>query len=348
MLTIAWFWAKLPKGDKMTDLRYEILKLLKSEQPGFVSGESICRRLGISRTAIWKHIEALRGEGYEIEARPRAGYSLLLVPDVLLPSEWQPGLQTILIGQQARYFKTTGSTNDVAKVLAKQGCAEGTVVVTDEQTGGRGRLGRSWQCPARAGLCFSVVLYPRVNPMEVTQIAILAAVAVARALAREPGLPARVKWPNDVYVNGKKVCGILAEMVAETDFVKYLVLGIGLNVNQSQDDLGGLGKTASSLSIERGQKVNRAEVLRAVLEELDVLYAFWQREGFIPIRQMWKELALWQGEPVVVRGLQSAWEGIARDIDDQGALIVEFQDGNTKKFYSGEVSLRWVGQWEPR
>lgn len=320
--------------------KQKILDLLRAEQPGYVSGEYICRQLQVSRTAIWKTVESLRRDGYEIEARPRAGYRLLAAPDVLDPPGWLSGLRSRCIGGTAHYVRTTTSTNDVAKELARQGTEEGTVVVTEEQTKGRGRLGRAWQCPPRAGLCFSVVMYPRVNPMEVSQFTMLAAVAVVRAFRRSLGIDARVKWPNDVYIDGLKVCGILAEMTAEADRVKFLVLGIGVNVNQTREELVPLGNGATSLRIEAGRPVSRTEVLRDILEELDSLYTLWQAAGFAPLKGLWKDVTLWSGCPVVVTGLQRVWEGIMEDIDDNGALILRLPDNSTKTFYSGEVSLR--------
>lgn len=324
----------------MIDPKLKILNLLKSEQPGYLSGEYICQQLQVSRTAIWKNIESLRKDGYEIEAKPRAGYRLLTTPDIINPSEWLFDLKSNVIGRNARYYKTTTSTNDVAKQLARQGVDEGTVVLTEEQTKGRGRLGRVWQSPNRLGLWLSVILYPRVNPMEVPQLTMLAAVAVVKALDRALGLKARVKWPNDVYLNEAKVCGVLAEMTAEADRIKYLVLGIGVNVNQSQEELEAVGNIATSLRSQAGCWVNRTEVIKALLEELDDLYRLWQEEGFAPLKSMWKERSLWFGCPVAVSGLQQVWEGTLEDIDDSGALVLKLPDGSSKTFYSGEVSLR--------
>lgn len=324
----------------MLEPKQKILQLLKSEQPDPVSGELICRQLNVSRTAIWKNIESLRRDGYEIEARPRSGYRFISSPDVLLPHEWQPGLKSKVIGREACYYKIITSTNDVGKELARQGAKEGTVVLTEEQTSGKGRLGRVWQSSSGTGLCFSIILYPQANPMEVTQLTMLGAVAVVRAIEKELGLPARVKWPNDVYIHGLKVCGILAEMTAETDRVKYLVLGIGVNANQQPEDLGELTISAGSLSILAGRKVNRAKLLRAILEELDFLYDLWKNQGFTYIKHQWKEVALWFGSPVAVSGLHEVWQGVMEDIDDNGALVLRLPDNSRKTFYSAEVSLR--------
>ncbi|SHK95593.1 BirA family transcriptional regulator, biotin operon repressor / biotin-[acetyl-CoA-carboxylase] ligase [Desulforamulus aeronauticus DSM 10349] len=328
------------KGDKVTLLaKQKILDLLKAEQE-YVSGEYICQQLQVSRTAVWKIIEILRKDGYEIEARSRTGYRLVSTPDVLDPAVWLTDLRVSCIGRNSSYHKVLGSTNEKAKELARQRVPEGTVIITEEQTQGKGRLGRAWQCPPKAGLCFSVILYPTVNPMEVAQCTMLAAVAVVRALHNTLGIQAQVKWPNDVYINDCKVCGILAEMTAEADRVKYLVLGIGININQSQADFAAAISTATSLSIQRGHQVSRVQVLKAVLEELDALYLQWQQQGFAPLKDMWRQTALWFGEPVLVSGLQRTWEGILEDIDDSGALILRLPEGGRKTFYSGEVSLR--------
>lgn len=324
----------------MADHKNRILELLRNEQPDFVSGEFICGQLKVSRTAIWKSMESLRKDGYEIEARPRAGYRLLSSPDTIRPAEWVSGIKSQVIGLNQKYLSKTASTNDLAKELAKQGAVEGTVVLVEEQTAGKGRLGRAWVSPPRTGLYFSIILYPGVSPIEVTQATMLAAVAVAKSLQRLLKIEARVKWPNDIYINEQKVCGILAEMVAEADRVKYLVIGIGINVNQTTEDFVDMDRKATSLRIQTGGRVNRAEVLRTVLEELDTLYSLWQQEGFIPLKGMWREMALWIGKPVVVQGLQGVWEGEMEDIDDYGALIIKYPNGNRQKFYSGEVSLR--------
>ncbi|GAB6179164.1 biotin--[acetyl-CoA-carboxylase] ligase [Desulfotomaculum defluvii] len=323
--------------------KQKILKLLREEESGYVSGEYICQQLQVSRTAIWKSIESLRGDGYEIDARPRIGYRLLASPELLDPTEWFTSLQTQIIGQDVRYYRVTTSTNDVAKDLARQGTVEGIVVITEEQTKGKGRLGRTWQCLSQKGLCFSVVLFPRANPMEVPQFTMLAAVAVVKAISRTVSLNAQVKWPNDVYLNGKKICGILAEMVAEADRVKYVVLGIGLNVNQSQEELDNMiGYNATSLRVQLGQKLIRSRILIAILEELDELYNLWHRKGFLPFKQIWQESALWIGEMVQVTGLHNNWEGVMEGIDDNGALLIRLTDGTIKTFYSGEVSLRMI------
>lgn len=320
--------------------KQRILQLLRQEEPGYVSGEYICQQLQVSRTAIWKTIESLRSDGYDIEARPRVGYRLLASPELLDPTEWSASIKTQIIGQEISYHKVTTSTNDVAKDLARRGTVEGTVVITEEQTKGRGRLGRTWQCLPQTGLCFSVILYPQANPMEVPQFTMLAAVAVVKALERTVGLKAKVKWPNDVYIKGQKIAGILAEMAAEADRVKYVVLGIGLNVNQSQAELAMIGQGATSLRVQLEKPLIRSQVLVALLEELDTLYNLWQQQGFLPLKKMWQEVALWVDDTVQVTGLNNHWQGVMEGIDESGALLLRLPSGNIKTFFSGEVSLR--------
>ncbi|MEG6520604.1 biotin--[acetyl-CoA-carboxylase] ligase [Desulfotomaculum sp. 1211_IL3151] len=322
--------------------KQKILRLLREEEPGYVSGEYICQQLQVSRTAIWKTIESLRSDGYDIEARPRVGYRLLASPELLDPAEWSASIKTQIIGQAISYHKATTSTNDVAKDLARRGAVEGTVVVTEEQTKGRGRLGRTWQSLPQAGLCFSVILYPKANPMEVPQFTMLAAVAVVKALERTVGLKAKVKWPNDVYIKGQKIGGILAEMVAEADRVKYVVLGIGLNVNQRQEELAMIGQGATSLRVQLGKPFIRSQVFVPLLEELDVLYNLWQQQGFLPLKKMWQEVALWVGDTVQVLDLHNHWQGVMEGIDESGALLLRLPNGNSKTFFSGEVSLRTI------
>lgn len=322
--------------------KQKILQLLREEEPGYVSGEYICQQLQVSRTAIWKTIELLRSDGYDIEAKPRMGYRLLASPELLDPVEWSASFKTHIIGQEINYHKKITSTNDLAKDLARQGTVEGTVVITEEQTKGRGRLGRTWQCLPKSGLCFSVVLYPRANPMEVPQFTMLAAVAVVKALARTVNLNAKVKWPNDVYIKNQKIGGILAEMVAEADRVKYVVLGIGLNVNQRQEELAMIGQGATSLRVQLGKPLIRSQVLVALLEELDELYNLWQQQGFLPLKKMWQEFALWVGDTVQVSDLHNHWQGVMEGIDDNGALLLNLPNGNIKTFFSGEVSLRTI------
>ncbi|MQL51993.1 biotin--[acetyl-CoA-carboxylase] ligase [Desulfofundulus thermobenzoicus] len=325
----------------MPCLKEQVLDLLKKGYPEFVSGEVICRALGVSRTAVWKHIQALRSAGYDIEAVPHAGYRLISVPDRLYPGEITRGLNTSFIGQQVYYYDRLESTNRTARELAGRGVAGGSLVVAEEQAGGRGRMGRSWFSPYGCGLWFSVILYPEVNPLHAPPLTMLAAVAAARALRRTAGVKAGIKWPNDLLVNDKKICGILTELSAEMERVNYLIMGMGLNVNIAAHQFPPeIRETATSVLRETGRRSSRVALLQDLLAELEYWYLRWQREGFAPVLDCWKELSVTLGRPVRVFTMKESWEGWAEDVDTDGSLLLRLPGGEYKKVVSGEVSLR--------
>lgn len=322
-------------------MKEAILRLLKEARPDYLSGEEICKSLDVSRTAVWKHIQALREEGYEIEARPKAGYLLTGVPDRLFPEEIRHGLAAQLFGREIFYRDSVPSTNDLAKEMARRGAGEGAVVVAEEQTAGKGRLGRGWHTPRYKGLCFSLILYPPVVPSEAAQVTMLAAVAVASAIRDVAGVPAGIKWPNDILVNSKKICGILTELSAEMDKINYLVTGIGINVNQDPDDFPGeLRSVATSVKIEAGRAMPRLKLLQACLVEFEKWYAVWLGQGFSPVLARWKEMSVSLHCPVRISTLKECWDGWAEDVDQDGALLLRLSDGSLKRLVSGEVTLR--------
>ncbi len=230
----------------------EILNILR-ESGECVSGEFLAEKLGVSRAAVWKHVHTLIKEGYGIDVQQGCGYKLLTVPDKLYPSEVRYGLQTKLLGKRVVHLNLTGSTNTVARQMAERGIEEGTVVFAENQTRGKGRLGRKW-LTKQGGVWMSLVLKPSIDPMHAPSITLLAAVSVTKAL-RGAGLEAVIKWPNDVLVNGKKICGILTEMSAETDAVNFIVLGIGVNVNNEPPM-----ETATSIKAELGKERRQGKI----------------------------------------------------------------------------------------
>jgi len=239
------------------------------------------------------------------------------------------------------YFSTIPSTTGPAREEAQQGCAEGTLVVAEEQTGGRGRLGRAWYSPRYKGIFLSLILRPQVNPNEVSQITMLAAVALASAIKRETGVATGIKWPNDLLIQGKKVCGILADLNAELDRVNYLVLSAGINVNHEPEDFPeDLKDTATSLKIATGRPVNRAGLVRACLEDFEQWYILWLEEGFEPVLSTWKEMSVSLNCPVRIHTLNKSWDGWAEDVDREGALLLRLPTGEIQRLVSGEVSLR--------
>src|SRR5271154_54608 len=248
----------------------KILSALR-ENPDGVSGAELAEQLKISRAAVWARIEELRRVGYEIEAGPHFGYKLVNSPDALHADDLLARLgKTKVIGRDIQVFEQTTSTNDVIEKLARDGVKEGVVVFAESQTRGRGRLGRKWISPGRKGLWFSVLLRPDLRPQEATQLTIASATALHRAIQAETGLKPEIKWPNDILIGGKKIAGILTELSAEVDKVRYVILGIGIDVNQDANEFpADLKKTATSLKIESSETISRAELATAILLELD-------------------------------------------------------------------------------
>lgn len=320
-------------------MRAKILRLLRQDTNQYLSGEEISRQLQVSRTAVWKHIRILKGEGYEIESHPRLGYSLRTVPDLLLPNEICPRLTTTFMGNTIHYFSTVSSTNTEAKRLANEGCPEGTIVLAEEQQSGRGRLSRGWFSPFAQGIWLSIVLRPKFPPQEAPKCTLLAAVAVARAI-QALGVNCGIKWPNDILYNGKKLVGILTEMNAEMDAINYVVIGVGINVNTPINEFPEeLCDIATSLSATLGRPISRPDLLIAVLSELESLYTLASEQGFSPIFTEWRKLSATLGKEVDVFGINRNFSGIALDIDEDGALVVETTTG-IEKVVAGDVSIR--------
>lgn len=309
----------------------------------WVSGEYLCRELGVSRTAVWKHIRGLREDGYDIEARANLGYRLRSVPDIPYPDEVTVDLDTVVMGSRIEYYTDLPTTNGEAKKLARAGCPEGTVVVAESQSGGKGRMGRFWFSPRGRGLWFSAVLRPMVNLVETPQVTMVVAVAVALAIREHTGVAAGIKWPNDLLVEGKKICGILVELNAEMDRVNFMVAGIGLNVNiDSSQFPPELSETVTSLKIAAGHHIPRVPLLRTILQSFDFWYQRWLREGFVPVLNKWRELCVTLDCPVTVHTMKDSYVGHALDVDETGALLVQTPDGEVQRLVAGEVSLRKI------
>lgn len=324
-------------------MKDRILDRLLRNQGEYVSGEELSREFGVSRTAIWKHIADLRGDGYQIEAHSRLGYRLQGSPDRLLPAEVRRWMEAGGLGAKIIHHESVGSTNDEARALAAAGAPEGTVVVAEEQTGGKGRLGRRWESPRGTGVWLSVILRPPLPPAEVSPLTLVAAVAVAEAIERATGLRPGIKWPNDVLVNGRKVCGILTELSAEVERINHVILGIGINVNLASADLPEeVRGSASSLAAEAGAPVSRARLAGELLSRLDYWYRVFLRQGFDPAREVWKRYSITLGRPVTASSRTQRIEGIAVDVEGDGALLIEMADGSRQRVLAGEVTLRAI------
>jgi BirA family biotin operon repressor/biotin-[acetyl-CoA-carboxylase] ligase len=318
----------------------KILSALRANPDG-VSGADLAGQLGISRTAIWARVEELRQLGYEIEAGPHFGYRLVNVPDVLHADDLLARLyKTKIIGRDIRVFEQTTSTNDVIEKLARDGVKEGVVVFAESQTRGRGRLGRKWISPGYKGLWFSVLLRPEMRPQEATQLTVVSATALRRAIRSETGLDPEIKWPNDILVNGKKVAGVLTELSAELDRVKHVILGIGVDVNLGPGEFPAeLRKQATSLKIETGRTVSRAELATAILQELDDDYLRVCAGHFAKIADEWEAHCKTIGRDVTIRMGDRRIAGLAESLGENGELLLRTEHGHLERINGGDVTL---------
>ena len=321
-------------------LSRKILGLFLEKRGEVVSGEEMSAELKVSRTAVWKHVRSLRELGCRIDAVPSRGYRLVAAPDLLIPEVITAGLKSARIGRNLVCFRETGSTNEAAFKLAEEGAEDGTVVVAETQRRGKGRLGRQWESPAGVNLYCSVILRPPILPARAAQMTFLSSVAVARAIAAETSLRPFIKWPNDLLINGKKVAGLLNEMSAETEKVNFIVLGIGVNINMKREQFpGGLRHPATSLYLETGKPVNRADFTRALLEALDLLYGAYLEHGYGPVREEWLARCNFLGKQVRISFQDNESTGKAKGIDEEGALLVERPDGKVERVLAGDVTI---------
>jgi len=321
-------------------MRDTILTFLRKHEGEFVSGQDMSDACKVSRTAIWKHIKVLRQQGYKIESYTKRGYRLLAEPDLLSPLEMQKILTTDVIGHNYVYFDKHESTNEEAKKLANAGAVEGTLVVTEEQSAGKGRLNRGWYSPYRKGLWFSVILRPDFLPMEAPKCTLMAAVALTKAFHKIGLTQAGIKWPNDILVNGRKLVGILTEMNSTMEEINYIVMGIGVNILTTLEEFPDeLQPIATSFAVE-GVEVERKIAFNTVLEELENAYFRVLDEGFDGILDEWKTLSVTLGQDVEVRAPNETYTGKAIDLDRDGNLLVQTVDGHIERIVAGDVSIR--------
>lgn len=327
-------------------MKHKILSLLKDNENSFISGEVISEQIGISRAAIWKYINQIKEDGYEIVSVSRKGYMLVNSPDLLTFEEVSANLNTKFIGKNIIHFDSINSTNIKAKELAELGEVEGSIIISEEQTMGKGRLGRTWVSPKHAGIWMSLILRPDLLPSKASLITQLGAAAVAKALL-SLGVTPYIKWPNDLLVNGKKVCGILTEMSCELNQINYIVMGIGVNVNQDlshfPDDLKDI---ATSLRIEEGKNFSRKALTAHIINEFEVLYQQFVNDNNIkPSLDICRENSILLGREIKIINRGQLISAKALDIDDNGELIVEYEDGKIDKMISGEVSMHGLNKF---
>jgi BirA family transcriptional regulator, biotin operon repressor / biotin---[acetyl-CoA-carboxylase] ligase len=304
-----------------------------------LSGEELARRLGCSRAAIWKRIAALRARGWRIEGRRAGGYTLAAAPDRLGPAELAPHLSGGW--RRVHWFEEVESTQLVARDLARDGAPEGTIVIAERQTAGRGRLGRQWHSPLGLNLYCSIVLRPPLAPGAVPRVALVIGAAAAAAIAEETGLRPAIKWPNDVLLGGRKVVGILVEMESEMERVHHVIAGIGVNLNAPIGSFPrALRRKASSLLAVTGRRVDRAAFTGRLLAALEARYGRFLSVGFSSVRAEWESFSCLTGRDVRVAGADGEVAGRVLGLDDDGALRLRTTDGGAVRIVAGEVTVR--------
>jgi len=323
-------------------MKEKILEILKKNQDQYISGQAISREFNVSRTAVWKHISQLKAEGYNIESISNRGYRLIDQTCEINQYELNQLIKKMPYLEDALFFETIDSTNDYAKKIGNKEIVHPTLIVAETQLKGRGRMGRIWESEKDTGLWMSLLLKPDLPPHQLSKLTLLAAAAVSQAIDELTGLKTLIKWPNDVILENKKVCGILTEMSAELNHVNYVVLGIGINVNQSQfhEDLR---DKATSIKIASGRHNNRYELLKKVLFYLFDYYEKWIKMGdYDAVIAYNKKNTATLGQDVNLLLGNEERMAHAIDIDDEGNLIVQNSDGKLEPIYYGEVSIRGI------
>ena len=319
-------------------LRQKLVEILKQNREDFISGQKLSEIMKVSRTAIWKQIKELEKLGYKIQAHRKLGYRLISEPDLLIYEEIAPYLNTKFIGRNYIHKESLSSTNDMAKELAYK-VPDGTVIVAEEQTKGRGRMGRSWFSEKSSCILTSVILKPQIRPEKTVALTQVAALTVVKAIEEVCSVKTKIKWPNDIILNSKKVCGILTEMSSEIDVVNYIVIGIGINVNCTEfpDDLK---EKATSLQLELEKPVDRKKLLASLLNNLEIYYKEYEEKGFESLRPLILENSITIGKEVRVIYTDREIRGQAIAIDKEGKLVIKTEKGEKMAILSGEVSVR--------
>lgn len=317
----------------------DILKFLRDKE--YVSGEVLAQKLGISRVAVWKQIQKLKDMEYKITSDQNLGYCLVSRPDLLLPQEIQRGLSTNYVGKEIYYFPELKSTNIRAKEKALHGAeeiSEGTLIVAERQSAGKGRLGREWFSPV-GGIWFSVILYPQLSPSYISRITLMTAVAVVKSIKICTQIKSQIKWPNDILINEKKVCGILTEMSAELDIINWVVVGIGINVNiEHREFPEDIQENTISLKETSGKEISRVKLAQTFLQEFEKYYEILKRREFSSILKEWKLYSHTLGKKIRVDIGERIITGEAVDINEEGSLILKKEDGELLEIISGTIT----------
>ena len=321
-------------------MKEKILAILK-ERNDFISGQELCDSFNVSRTAIWKAIQSLKKDGYEIESVTNKGYRILSCPEMISEEEIEKYLTTDYIGRTISYHEVIDSTNLECRRIASAGDFEtGCLVIADRQDSGRGRRGRSWVCPAGVNIAMSILLRPTISPDKASMLTILAAMAVSKGIEALTELKAYIKWPNDIVVNNKKICGILTEMSVEMDYIDYVIVGIGINVNQIGFDKE-IENIASSIKAESGAELSRSRLIAEIMNEFERLLAIFEKDGNLEsLKESYNSHLISLNKDVKILDPKGEYEAVSLGIDEMGELLVKTKEGQIDKIYAGEVSVR--------
>lgn len=322
-------------------MRAEILKMLR-ESDGYVSGQQLCEKLGVSRTAVWKAVNRLKEEGYQVEAVRNRGYHIIDSPDVMTRQELSSLIKTAWAGQRVYYYDRIDSTNTCIKRLGEEGAPHGTLVAADQQSAGRGRRGSVWESPPGGSIYMSLLLRPDISPAKAPMLTLVMALAVAAGLKECTGLEVQIKWPNDIVLKGKKLAGILTEMSTEIDCINYVVIGTGINVNVKSLPKE-LSNKATSLFAETGQKVKRSKIIAAVMSHFEACCNIFEKtRSMKELKEQYNSLLVNCSREVRVLGEKTQYDGVALGINEQGELLVRRKDGTVEAVFAGEVSVRGI------
>ncbi|PPA71242.1 biotin--[acetyl-CoA-carboxylase] ligase [Jeotgalibacillus proteolyticus] len=329
-------------------IRESLLSSLSAHQETYVSGQQLAEETGCSRTAIWKHIEELRNEGFTIESKKKRGYRLLKTNDQLTENNLLLGMETKALGRTIVVMDSVDSTQKIAHTLAQDKAPEGTLVIAEEQRAGRGRMARVWHSPKGTGIWMSLLLRPSLPPQKAPQFTLITAVAVVQAIWDVCQLDVEIKWPNDLLLNNKKITGILTELQADSEQIHSLIIGIGMNVNQEKKDFPEeLLSIATSLSIEKGEKISRSELVQRVMYHLERYYQIYLEKGFTPIKLLWESYAVSIGKYITARTLNGELTGVALGITDDGVLLLEDEKGTVHSIYSADIEISAKNRGKP-
>jgi len=323
-----------------SEIRKKLLDAFTEAGESFLSGQYLAELIGCSRTAVWKQMEELRKEGFTLEAVRNRGYRIVKTPERITADEIRLGLITNFIGKNIHYEDSVDSTQKIAHYLSNEGVPEGTVVIAEEQRSGKGRMNRSWHSPKYSGIWMSLILRPNIPLTKAPQLTLLTAVAIVQAIEEVTDLEPVIKWPNDILLNGKKITGILTELQAEADKIHSVIIGVGINVNQEKQDFPAeLHGIASSLAIENGRPISRAEIIKSIFKHFEKLYLLYLEQGFFPIKLLWEGYAISIGKTLRARTLTDVIEGKALGITDDGVLKLEDKSGFIHHIYSADIEI---------